>query len=664
MSNSFDFGRLNPAQKQAVQTIKGPVLILAGAGTGKTSTVTTRIAYMVHQGVSPRSILALTFTNKAANEMAERAATLVSRSAAREMTISTFHSLCVRILREDIEQLGYKKNFSIYTGSDQSGLLREIILRNGGLHEKVKPAMVLSELSRVRNNSGAIADIEDDFMSRVAGDYLKEIRAQNAVDFDDLLILAEKLLTTNLEIRDKWRRRFNFITVDEFQDTNSLQMSLLRQLVGPDHNVCVVGDDDQSIYGWRGAQISNILDFESFFANPTVIKLEENYRCAAPILEVANALIRHNVGRRDKTLRASKIGGEDVSLISMPGFVEEAEFIAMDIETERLQRRCPWESFAILFRANTQSRVIEMTLREHRIPYRMVGAQSFFDRKEVKDLIAYLYVMTNPEADLHLLRILNTPRRGISEVTARSLIDWCREHACSAWLGLQNEEFQALCSTRTQNNIKSFVEILSKYLELFLASQRNFAQILDELMDEIKYEDHLRLGCKTNEEFEKRLGAISDVRQALLTFWQPGKNLVDFLAQMTLDPDNDEEDIENKSGVCLITMHAAKGLEFNTVYLVGLEEGILPHKRSLDDGNIDEERRLLYVGITRAQEKLTMSYCATRRRGSDIIRCDRSCFLNEIPAHLIECHTHDEVMNAVASEEETANFFNALRDLD
>lgn len=663
MPEAFSIDSLNPAQRKAVLCIDGPVLILAGAGTGKTRTVTCRIAHVVERGVNPASILALTFTNKAANEMCERAAGMVSRKAARAMTICTFHSLCVRILREDIGKLGYKENFSIYTGSDQSGLLRRLIMQYGAGREKLEPNAVLSELSRVRNHGMTATDIEDTLVSSIAGAYQQAIRAQNAVDFDDLLILAERLLRTHADVRDKWRRKFTRITVDEFQDTNSLQMSLLGQLVGKDRHVCVVGDDDQSIYGWRGAQISNILEFEQFFPNPTVIKLEENYRCTRQVLDVANALIAHNAGRREKKLRTSKIGEDPVRLVAMPGATDEADYIVADIEQLRLQQKLPWEDFAILFRANTQSRILEMSLRERRIPYRVVGTKSFFDRKEVRDLVAYLQVMDNPDADLPLLRILNTPARGISETTASMAIEWSSEHKKSVWATLCDLAFRAEFSARTQNAIAAFVDFLTRYGTQFAESNRNFADVLGEMMKEIGYEDYIARNCKTEVEKDKRLMAIDDVASALRAFWQPGNKLTDFLAQITLDQDKDDDDIEKKSGVCLITMHAAKGLEFPIVYLVGVEEGILPHKRSVDDGNVDEERRLLYVGITRARERLTMTYCARRMIYGQNHVCDRSRFVDEIPPELIETIDYEEMMQQEATPEETASFFDSLRSL-
>ncbi|MEG0724171.1 MAG: UvrD-helicase domain-containing protein [Akkermansia sp.] len=663
MASSFSLDSLNEAQRKGVVSIQGPVLILAGAGTGKTRTVTCRISHMVEQGISGRSILAVTFTNKAANEMRERIGQMVERKAARAMMICTFHSLCTRILREDIGRLGYKENFSIYAGNDQVGLLRQLIIRHGGRKEKLEPKDILAEMGRVKNAGRTIADIEDDLIATIAGSYQRELLAQNSVDFDDLLIFAEKILRENKDVREAWRSRFRYITVDEFQDTNSLQMSLLKQLVGPEHNVCVVGDDDQSIYGWRGAQISNILEFEKFFPNPVVIKLEENYRCTAPILNAANALIRHNLGRREKTLNAHKGGGDDVRLVSMPGDAEEAEFIVMDIEGIRRKDSRAWEDFAILFRANTQSRIIEQTLREHKIPYRMVGAQSFYDRKEIKDLVSYLSVLDNPKADVHLLRILNTPKRGISEITSHLTIDWSREHKQSVWEALQDDELLAQFGTAARNHIMAFTEMIGRYMELFKAMARPLDELFEELLVEMDYEAYVCRGCKTENEEQKRLISIGEMKTSLRNFASSGKALTDFLAQINLDQDDDDDDVEKKLGVCLITMHAAKGLEFPIVYLIGLEQGILPHKRSLEDGNCDEERRLLYVGITRAQELLTMTYCATRMRYGDRMPCVRSSFLDEIPNHLLTCESWEELMEKELTPEETADFFASLRSI-
>ncbi len=661
MVEAFDINSLNAAQRHAVECINGPVLILAGAGTGKTRTVTCRIAHMVERGVNPKGILALTFTNKAANEMAERVGGLVDKRAARAMTVCTFHSLCVRILRQDIGMLGYKENFTIYTGGDQMSLIKRLIMEFGGRKEKLEPNKVLSELSYVRNHGLSLDDIEDTLIAAVAKAYQRELKNQNAVDFDDLLVLAERLLRAYPSVHEKWNARFSRITVDEFQDTNSLQMSLLRQLVGPEHHVCVVGDDDQSIYGWRGAQISNILDFESFFPDPTVIKLEENYRCTRQVLDCANKLIVHNQGRREKTLKTNKDGEHGVRLMAMPGSDDEAKFIADEIDNLRARRQVAWEDFAILFRSNMQSRTLEMAMRELRIPYRVVGTRSFFDRREVKDLISYLQIMENPDADIHMLRILNTPARGISTLTISHILDWSREKKKSVWATMVDLEFLAECSTRAAQSIGNFTELVTRVGSEFALSERPFIDITNELLAEIEYDEFLAKSCKTDEEKSNRMAALDEIKTALRQFWLPAHKLSDFLAGIALDDERDDDDIEKKSGVCLITMHASKGLEFPYVYIVGVEEGLIPHTRSVDEGSLDEERRLLYVGITRAREQLTMTYCAKRVKYGREEKCAPSSFIQEIPKQCYELIDYDALMKAPASDDDIADFFASAR---
>ena len=408
MASSFSFESLNQAQRQAVGALDGPVLILAGAGTGKTRTVTCRIVHMLERKIPASEIVAVTFTNKAASEMRERIAGMVSKKAASEMTVCTFHSLCVRILRGGIDKLGYKKNFSICSYSDQVGMMKQLLVRKGGSDEKIKPETVLSAISGAKNKGLDPADLDDDFFATLAVAYQNELRAQNAVDFDDLLLLAEKVLREHDDVREQFRQRFTRVTVDEFQDTNSLQMRLLQQLVGAPFHVCVVGDDDQSIYGWRGAETANILEFERFFPNPKIIRLEDNYRSTHAVLHTANSLIRHNRGRREKSLRTTRPPGEPVRIVAMPGDDEEAEFVAEEILAGKGSSR-KWEDFAVLFRTNGQSRKLELALRERKIPYRMIGAQSFYDRREVRDVLAYTQLMVSPEADVPLLRILNAP---------------------------------------------------------------------------------------------------------------------------------------------------------------------------------------------------------------------------------------------------------------
>ncbi|NJM38717.1 MAG: UvrD-helicase domain-containing protein [Akkermansiaceae bacterium] len=614
MASSFSFDSLNLAQRQAVGALDGPLLLLAGAGTGKTRTVTCRIVHMLEKKIQPSEILAVTFTNKAASEMRERISGMVSKKAAEEMTVCTFHSLCVRILRGGIDKLGYKKNFSICSHSDQVGLMKQLLVRKGGSDEKVKPDTVLSAISKAKNQGIDPADLEDDYFATLAVAYQNELRAQNAVDFDDLLLLAEKILREHADIRENFRQCYTRVTVDEFQDTNSLQMQLLQQLVGAPYHVCVVGDDDQSIYGWRGAEVANILQFEKFFPNPKVIRLEENYRSTHAVLHTANSLIKHNRGRREKILRSTRQGGDPVRIVAMPGDDEEAEFIAEEILAEKGAIGRNWEDFAILFRTNGQSRKLELAFRERKIPYRMVGAQSFYDRREVRDVLAYAQLLAAPDTDVPLLRVINAPNRGIGQSTAILATDWSREQNYSVWHALCDPSFTGQLGPKSAKAVQEFVATIAGAKNRIDFAKENPADVLDSLIKEIEYLPWIERACKTDSERQQRGEGIHSVIDSLRAHAAKGKNLQSFLDHSALASERENDDLEKKSGATLITLHASKGLEFPIVFLIGLEEGFLPHTRSIAEGTKDEERRLLYVGITRAQDQLTMTYCATRHQ--------------------------------------------------
>ncbi len=660
MAGGFAVSSLNAAQRAAVRALDGPVLILAGAGTGKTRTVTCRIAAMLERGVAPGRVLAVTFTNKAANEMRERIGGMVSREAAAAMTVSTFHSLCVRLLRHGIDRLGRKRSFAICSGSDQVGLMRQLIVRKGGAREKLKPEAVLAAVSRAKNAGRDPGDLDDEFLALLGRAYQNELRAQNAVDFDDLLVLGEQLLREHDDVRAHFRRRFERITVDEFQDTNALQMRLLQQLVGPPFHVCVVGDDDQSIYGWRGAEVSNILEFERHFPDPAVIRLEENYRSTTAILHTAGSLIRHNTGRREKVLRATRPGGEPVRVVAMPGEAEEAGFIAEEILAQRAAAGLRWEDFAVLFRTNQQSRRLEEALREARIPYRMVGAQSFYDRREVRDVLAYAQLLANPEADVALLRILNAPPRGIGQATAVLATDHSRDHHHGVWQTFQDAAFLAGLGARAAAAIRQFRAVVDD-ARAELARGANPGLVLRGLLDGCDYHGWLKRGCRTEAETAERAGNVHEVLEELSQAGRRGKSLQDFLDDSALAGEREDDDLEARAGVTLITLHAAKGLEFPRVYLVGLEEGVLPHRRSLEEGTRAEERRLLYVGITRAREQLTLSYCASRVKWGETHHCQPSSFLAELDDRHLVHTTYAEVMNAEASAEQLRAMFGNLR---
>lgn len=654
---SFSLSSLNNAQRAAVAALDGPVLILAGAGTGKTRTVTCRIARMVDAGVPPQDILAVTFTNKAATEMRERIGGMVSKKAAGEMTVCTFHSLCVRILRGGIDKLGYKRNFSICSGSDQSGIMKELIVRKGGKDEKVKPDEVLSAISKAKNKGQDPADLDDEFFAVLAVAYQNELRARNAVDFDDLLLLAEQVLREHADVREHFRQRYRRVTVDEFQDTNALQMKLLQQLVGAPFHVCVVGDDDQSIYGWRGAESANILEFERFFPNPEIIRLEENYRSTRAVLHTANSLIRHNLGRREKVLRSTRSGGEPVRIIAMPGDEEEAAFIADEILGGKTFHHRTWEDYAVLFRTNGQSRKLEMALRERKIPYRMVGAQSFYDRREVRDVLAYAQLLAAPEADVPLLRVLNSPSRGISQATAVLATDWSRIRDNSVWQAMCDPEFTHGLGSKARHAIEAFVALIAGAKDRIEIERQNPADVLHGLLQEIEYLPWLQRACKTDAERQQRGEGVFGVIDALRGHAARGRSLQSFLDDCALASDRDDEDIEKKPGVTLITLHASKGLEFPQVFLVGLEEGVLPHARSLSDGSKDEERRLFYVGITRARDALSMTYCASRVKWGQQTACQASSFIGELDDEFLLFTTYEDIMSTPPSSEELSDMF-------
>ena len=654
---------LNPPQRAAAEQVYGAVLILAGAGTGKTRVVTTRVAHMLYNEIPGSQILAVTFTNKAANEMRERVSDMVEGDMAEDVTVCTFHSLCVRILRSCIERLGYKKSFSIYTQSDQIGLLKRIIVRKIGKDESMDAKLANMLISQAKNMGRPISESDDSLISEIYRSYQAELKQLNAVDFDDLLILAVKGLKENPDIQHEWQRRFRFITVDEFQDTNHLQMELLRLLVGPDQNICVVGDDDQSIYGWRGAEISNILDFERFFKNPKIIKLEENYRSTNRILRLANGVIRHNMGRREKTLWSSLGDGEKIRLVAMPDAETEAEWVISEIlECHRINGR-RYEDIAILFRMNSQSRLMEETLREAEIPYKLIGGQSFFERREIKDVLAYLYLFLNHEDDVSLLRVIATPPRGIGQGTIALATQFSIDHKVSVWETINDGRFLAALTSRAQKAIENFTDFINKYADVANTDSANYASMTQELLKEINYDEFLKKNCKSPEDVDNRRRNVAELIESMHSHVAKSKRgLRGFLDSVALDQDKEDDD-DGGQGISLITMHASKGLEFPVCFMIGVEDGIMPHSRSVDEGNRDEERRLFYVAITRAKQDLTITWCHSRRRYGDKLPCQPSSFFRELDKEeLIE--TDHKTLEAVPAKDDFASdYFEQMKEM-
>ena len=661
---TFNLSLLNAAQREAVEHLYGPVLILAGAGTGKTRTVISRLVNMLRQGVCPSEILAVTFTNKAAIEMRERIGQMISKDEAKEMMVCTFHSLCVRILRSDIEKIGYKNNFTIYTASDQVGLVRKLISRHSAKDESLDHNLAISLIGRSKNKGIPVSDKEGTLIGEIEKAYNNELKLLNAVDFDDLLILAVKLLKEYSSIKNFWSDRFKFITVDEFQDTNHKQMELIQLLSGSEQNVCVVGDDDQSIYGWRGAEIKNILEFERFFKSPKTITLEQNYRSNQAILHTANSSILNNVGRRSKSLWSEIDSKENVRIIAMPGDDEEAQFVVDEILEMTATEKRSYEDIAILFRMNSLSRMFESKLREYKIPYKVVGGQSFFDRREIKDLLAYLSVIKNQDDDINLLRIINNPPRGIGAATVSLAVEKSREFRASISSTFQNPEFISDLSTKAASKVDAFVDLIESYRVPMVAEFSSFGILFKQLVEEIGYIDYLGRTCKTDSELQNRRNNIFEFIDSMKGYQDRGKKngLEDFLDDIALQQDRDEED-ESQGGVSLITLHAAKGLEFPAVYMVGVEEGILPHQRSLEEGTKEEERRLFYVGMTRAMERLTMSYCVNRKKYGEVIKGEPSAFLEELDPTYIDVMSNDEAMGAPLDEGDAQAYFSRMKEM-
>jgi DNA helicase-2/ATP-dependent DNA helicase PcrA len=636
---------LNPAQQEAVQTLAGPMLVLAGAGSGKTRVVTFRIANLIRHKTPPERILAVTFTNKAAAEMQERIAGLLGNLKQRPQ-ISTFHSHCVRVLRRHSRKLGYPERFAIYDRGDQESLARGVLREIRVSSEQMRPGDLLYQISRWKTHSlrppdAAKAAKSDKEHLAAMGyrRYQKALQSAGAVDFDDLLLLTEELLAGNAAVRRQEASFFNHLLVDEYQDTNGSQYRIIKALAAEHRNLCVVGDDDQSIYGWRGAEVQHILRFNRDWPDAKVIRLEFNYRSTASILEIANRLITYNKLRHDKVLRAARSGGEPPRILQYNNEADEARETIADIrrriECDHLQPR----DFAILFRTNEQPRAFETELRKAKIPYVILGSQSFFDRKEVKDILAYLRVIDSLRDEVSLLRIINNPPRGIGQRTVEALLKEAVAQGKPMWdvivgwalptkaKGGQSPPYEA---------IDRFADLVRRY-HAELASAKSLVDLVRRLIAEIGYEAELKRLYPDPNEQQARWAAVEEIVNALALYERGQKRptLGGFIDEVALGQQTigDEKDKQlAKNAVALMTLHSAKGLEFPHVYMVGMEEGILPHHRSLkiDSGDVEEERRLCYVGVTRAQERLTLSLSLTRLKWGKPRDTIPSRFLYEI----------------------------------
>lgn len=646
---------LNPAQRDAVKTLAGPLLVLAGAGTGKTRVVTHRIAELIRHGVPPDRILAVTFTRKAAGEMQQRAAELLARGKRRRPSgqprpeISTFHSLCVKILRRHAQTLGYPQRFAICDRSDQEALARASLREIRVPDESLRPGDLLAIVSNWKNRSlspGHAASLAETDREHLAAAgyrrYQDQLKTRGMVDFDDLLLLVEELLTKQPNIRRKEAGRFQHILVDEYQDTNGSQYRIVKALAMGHRNLCVVGDDDQSIYGWRGAEVEHILRFSQDWPEAKVVRLEENYRSTGAIIGYANTLIEFNRQRHEKRLLPARGDGPRPRILQLQTETEEAETVVADIVRLLKNDGVRAGDFAILCRTNEQPRLFETELRKANLPYILLGGMSFFDRKEVRDLLAYLKVVDDPSDETSLLRIINTPPRGIGAGTVKQLVAAAVERGSQVWKIIP-QAIPTLPSAAAEA-LGRFSQLVRELQEL--SQRRPVGKLVDAVIDRTNYLRELdRLYPDPNDR-EARQASLEELVNAASNYAHagPDKTLRDFLDDIAVGGDDLTDDKEKelqRNAIALMTLHSAKGLEFPNVYLVGMEEGILPHKRSLEmvDGSaIDEERRLCYVGVTRAQERLAMTLALTRRKWGKPRETVPSRFLYEMTGQAEKGH--------------------------
>ncbi len=648
MAVNISLAGLNPQQLEAVRHIEGPALILAGAGSGKTRVITFRIAYLLSRNIPPAHILAVTFTNKAAEEMRKRVQSILPGQNLRDLIISTFHSFGVRILRKYINHLGYKSNFCIYTEQEKRSLIRKVVREQlsgiaGSFLESAE-----YQISQWKNDLLGPADLNDTHLDTEKKFFLREVyqhyqlmlQAMNAVDFDDLILLAVKLWREFPEVLEECRARFSYIMVDEFQDSNFAQYEMMRVLASGCENLFVVGDDDQSIYGWRGADVRHILNFEHDYPGAKVVFLEQNYRSTNTILEAANNVIGKNPERKEKRLWSDLGQGYRIDWIVVNDENHEADWVAQKIQKINQEFQIPFRDFAILYRSNAQSRAFELVFRKLNIPYVVFGGQNFFERKEVKDLIAYLNIIINPTDDISLLRIINCPRRGIGETTIIKLIDHSHKNHLPIFYCLRNELNQLALNASARDNLVDFFSLIEEYRYHFQHSE-NLSGILNRFIESIVYRKELELLYKSDEQVEARWQNVEELVNALGKSQEenPDLTLADFVDQISLgiEDGNSEPGKKQKDdrSVKLMTVHSAKGMEFPFVFMVGMEERIFPHEKSVSEDGLMEERRLCYVAITRAQRHLMLVQARQRFRYGRSQTSTPSRFFEEIPEHLI-----------------------------
>ncbi|MGB0484761.1 MAG: ATP-dependent helicase [bacterium] len=670
----MDLSPLNPQQRQAVTSTKGPILVLAGAGSGKTRVIIQRIAWLIQvEQVLPAEILAVTFTNKAAREMQDRLKDEL-RGQQKGVQLSTFHSLGVQLLREHIDQLGYRSNFVIYDTQDQQSVIKGIMedhdLEDSGL---IDAKGVHYEIGQAKNRGlgpDHFLQQRDSTRSTQVGqvfaEYQRVLKGCNAIDFDDILLLTLKLFEEHSEAMEPIRERYHYLMVDEYQDTNRVQYQLMCHLCQRHRNLCVVGDDDQSIYGWRGADIRNILDFERDFPEAKIIRLEQNYRSTPTILKAANQVISQNPQRMPKELWSQKPTGVPLEWIEGKDEAEELELVARRIKIQVLRHGRSHSDYAILFRSNFQSRLIEETLRDSGIPYQVIGGTSFYERKEVKDALAYLKVIHNHSDEVSLHRIINYPRRGIGKTSLIQANYYCQLLRKPLFEICKQARQHSRIPTEAAMSMESFAQMILRYRQRF--QQEPLGEVLRELLSDVGLIRDLETQKVDPKTKEKRVGFVLELMRGLDRFVEqnPEKRLRDYLERVMLFTQNDREEESVSNQVTLMTLHSAKGLEFPYVFLVGMAEGVFPNQRSLDESGEEEERRLCYVGITRAREELTLSMARRRKRYREEVSQTMSRFLNDIDPSLFQVAPGgkvDAAQKALQKKQSRADFFQQLRRL-
>ena len=657
------YDSLNDKQKEAVFYSDGPLLILAGAGSGKTRVLTHRVAYLIHEkNVNPYNIMAITFTNKAAREMRDRINRLIGHGA-EAVWVSTFHSACVRILRRYIDRIGYNNNFTIYDSDDQKTAIKAACKKLQVDTKFIKERAIMSAISMAKNNMitpeeyrNSADDIRTKIISKVYEEYQSRLKKNNALDFDDLLVKTIELFKSDKEVLMAYQDRLQYIMVDEYQDTNRVQFEFIKLLADKYKNICVVGDDDQSIYKFRGADISNILNFEQIFTGTKVIKLEQNYRSTKNVLEAANQVIAHNYSRKQKTLWTEREAGDLVEFRQLDNEYHEAEFIVNSIKDLIDENRYDYKDIACLYRTNAQSRVIEEALLKENIPYKIIGGQNFYQRKEIKDLIAYLKTISNGDDDFAVRRIINVPKRGIGATTIEKVQKYADDNNMSFYQALEDKKCRISLGPRAEGKVNSFVYFIQRMkAELEYDS---ISDLMENILSETGYEDELKM--EDTDEANARLENINEFFNKIVDYEdkckQAGKenNLDEFLEEIALVADIDNFD-ENENYVVLMTVHSAKGLEFPKVFLCGMEDGLFPSKMTLlsdDKSEIEEERRLCYVAITRAMDSITMTSAKRRMMRGDLYIMKVSRFITEIPGLSADLEKTRKKRTGMRSEEE------------